>query len=281
MTLEGSVAIVTGAGTAGDGIGVGKAISVVLARAGAKLVLTDVDEQRVRETEALVRAEGAEALVCIGSVADPADCAAVVAEAVTTFGTVDVLVNNAAVSVPGTVESIGDDDWSRVLGIGLMGPVHMSRHAIPVMRAAGKGAIVNISSIAGSRGLVTAAYASTKGALEALTRDMAVAHGRDGIRVNAVAPGHVTTPRVTAGVNMASADAAMRTNQGLRMAASPLGTEGTAWDVAWAVEFLASDRARWITGVTLPVDAGVLATTYMSMAPIITREQQGSIGAGS
>ncbi len=271
-TLDGRVAIVTGAGTAGAGVGVGKAISVVLAQQGARLVLADVDEERVGETEALVAKEGAETVVCVGSVADGDDCRAVVTRAVDTFGAVDILVNNAAASVPGTVESLTDGDWSLVLGVSLMGTVLMARHAVPVMRTARGGSIVNISSICSSRGLVTAAYSAAKGGLEALTRDMAVAHGRDGIRVNAIAPGHLNTPRVTA-VSHGTVDQNVRTDQALRNAASPLGTEGTAWDVAWAVEYLVSDRARWVTGVTLPVDGGVLATTYLSMEPTIRRER--------
>ena len=265
------MAIVTGAGSVGDGIGVGKAISAVLAEHGARLVLVDIDVSRVRETERLVKEKGAEAVVCIGSVANPDDCEAVVKQAVDAFGTVNVLVNNAAASVPGTVETLTNDDWDLVIGVGLMGAVFMSRHAVPVMRAAGGGSIVNISSICSTRGLVTAAYSSMKGGLEALTRDMTVAHGRDGIRINAIAPGHLNTPRVSA-VSKGTDDQKIRTNQALRNAACPLGTEGTAWDVAWAAEFLTSERSRWITGVTLPVDGGVLATSYLSMEPIIRSE---------
>jgi NAD(P)-dependent dehydrogenase (short-subunit alcohol dehydrogenase family) len=270
MTLKDRVAIVTGAGTVGPGIGVGKATSVVLGRQGVKLVLLDVDRDRVAETEALVKSEGGTAVVCLGSVASPEDCRATVGLALETFGTVDILVNNAAASIPGTVLSLGDGDWETVLGVTLMGAVLMSRSAIPVMQSAGRGVIVNISSIASSRGYVHAAYAAAKGGLEALTRDMAVAHGRDGIRVNAIQPGHLNTPRV-----MAIGDAAGDRTQdlSLRTAASPLGTEGTAWDVAWAVDYLVSDRARWVTGVTLPVDGGVMCTSYLSMESIIRRER--------
>ncbi|MBO0729695.1 MAG: SDR family oxidoreductase [Acidimicrobiaceae bacterium] len=263
------MAIVTGAGTVGPGVGVGKATSVVLAQQGARLVLMDVDADRAHETEALVKAEGVECLVCLGSVADPKDCEAAVSNAIDVFGTVDILVNNAATSIPGTVVSLSDADWDDVVSVNLMGAVRMSRFTVPVMQAAGRGAIVNISSIASSRHYVHAAYASAKAGLEALTRDMAVAHGRDGVRVNAIQPGHINTPRV-----VALGEAAKRQqDQALRTAASPLGTEGTAWDVAWAVEYLVSDRARWVTGVTLPVDGGVLCTSYMSMEPIIRRER--------
>ncbi len=270
MTLKDRVAIITGAGTIGPGVGVGKATSVVLAEQGVKLVLMDIDQARVADTEALVADQGGEAVVCVGNVASAEDCGAAVTLAVTAFGTVDILVNNAAASIPGTVVTLGDDDWAKVLGTTLMGAVLMARYAVPVMRSNGRGAIVNISSIASSRGYVHAAYASAKGGLEALTRDMAVAHGRDGIRVNAVQPGHLNTPRVSA---IGDATEGRGQDQDLRTAASPLGTEGTAWDVAWAVEYLVSDRARWVTGVTLPVDGGVMCTSYMSMQGIISRER--------
>lgn len=272
MSVENRVAIVTGAGTLGSGVGVGKAISVALAQQGAHLVLVDMDEERVRETEDLVEREGAKALVVLGDISDSADCQGIVDQAVKAFGTVDILVNNAAASIPGTVVSLTDDDWAQVLGVILMGSVRMSRHAVPVMQAQGRGSIVNISSIASTISMRTAAYGSAKGALEALTRDMAVAHGRDGIRVNAVVPGYLNTPRVTR-VSQGTQAQQVMTNQELRKAAGPLGIEGTAWDVAWAVEFLASDRARFITGVSLPVDGGVLATSYLSMEPIIRQER--------
>lgn len=274
-SLEGKVAIVTGAGTIGPGVGVGKAVSVVLARQGAKLVLVDIDANRLGESEKLVAGEGAECVAHVGSVGDAAACSAAVELAVESFGTVDVLVNSAATSIPGTVVSLTDEDWGKVLGVTLMGAVLMSRHAVPIMQEGGGGSIVNISSIASTRGYVHAAYASAKGGLEALTRDMAVAHGRDGIRVNAIVPGHLNTPRVSA-IGDAAED--RKQDQALRTAASPLGTEGTAWDVAWATEYLVSDRARWVTGVTLPVDGGVLCTSYMSMQPILARKV---IGGGS
>lgn len=271
-SLENRVAIVTGAGTFGDGVGVGKAISVVLARSKANLVLVDIDEKRVQETEKLVADEGAAASVAIGDISDPADCERIVQQTVSAFGTVDILVNNAAASIPGTVLNLRDEDWDKVLGVSLMGAVRMARYAVPVMQGQGRGSIINISSIASTISMRTAAYASAKGALEALTRDMAVSHGRDGIRVNAILPGYLNTPRVKR-VSQGTKAQQVLTDQSLRNAAGPLGIEGNAWDIAWAVEYLASDRARFVTGVSLPVDGGVLATSYMSMAPVIAMER--------
>jgi NAD(P)-dependent dehydrogenase (short-subunit alcohol dehydrogenase family) len=270
-SLAGQVAVVAGAGSSGPGVGVGKAISVVLAQQGARLLLVDVSAEFVAETAAMVSEAGAEAAVYIGDLADPEACEGAIRRAVDEFGTVDVVINNAAISGRGTVVSLTEAHWQEVLSVTLMGAVHMSRYAVPVMQAGGGGSIVNISSICGSRGYGQAAYAAAKGGLEALTRDMAVAHGRDGIRVNAVVPGHISTPRVAptpgAAQGLRPGDLTTRT------AASPLGTEGTAWDVAWAVEFLASPRSRWITGVSLPVDGGVLATSYISMQMILADER--------
>jgi NAD(P)-dependent dehydrogenase (short-subunit alcohol dehydrogenase family) len=271
LSLAGKVAIVAGAGSSGPGVGVGKAVSLVLARQGARLVLVDIDADFVAETAALVSEAGGEAAVHLGDLAAPDACAAAVQRAVEDFGTVDVVVNNAAISGRGTVVSLTVADWHRVLDVTLMGAVHMSRYAVPVMQAGGGGSIINVSSICGWRGYGQAAYAAAKGGLEALTRDMAVAYGRAGIRVNSVVPGHISTPRVAP---VPGAEAGLRPGDlATRTAASPLGTEGTAWDVAWAVEFLASDRSRWITGVSLPIDGGVLATSYISMQMIIAEEQ--------
>jgi NAD(P)-dependent dehydrogenase (short-subunit alcohol dehydrogenase family) len=132
------------------------------------------------------------------------------------------------------------------------------------MAAKGGGAIVNIGSIAAFRGTGNVAYSAAKGAVHALTVDMAYSHGRQGIRVNAIAPGHITTPLMFSNLGVTP-----ETEYRQRMAAasSLLGTEGTGWDVGWAAAFLASDEARWITGITLPVDGGVMAVTPFLMAP--------------
>jgi NAD(P)-dependent dehydrogenase (short-subunit alcohol dehydrogenase family) len=147
-----------------------------------------------------------------------------------------------------------------VLDVNLKSMMLTSKYAIPEMLEGGGGAIVNISSIAGLRagsGGASIPYAVSKGGVIALTTQMAVHHGRDNIRVNCIAPGHIYTPMVAAGM--------AEEMRHLRRRAGPLGTEGTAWDIGWAAVFLASDEARWITGVVLPVDAGLLATTPLSM----------------
>jgi NAD(P)-dependent dehydrogenase (short-subunit alcohol dehydrogenase family) len=241
----------------------GRASAIVLAREGAHVLVVDIQADRAEETRAMIADEGGSAEVFVGDLTVDADCAAMVAAAVSTFGTVDVLVNNIATAQRGTVVDTTEADWDRVLSTSLRTTVLCSKHAVPVMAAKGDGAVVNIGSIAAFRGTGNVAYSAAKGAVHALTVDMAFAHGRQGIRVNAVAPGHITTPLMFSNLGVTP-----ETEHRQRMAAAStlLGTEGTGWDVGWAVAFLASDEARWITGVTLPVDGGVMAVTPLLMA---------------
>jgi NAD(P)-dependent dehydrogenase (short-subunit alcohol dehydrogenase family) len=258
--LEGKVAIVTGAGSSGPGIGTGKATSVLFAREGAKVLLVDRVATNAEATLAAIRDEGGDASVCVADVINTADCQGMVDTARARYERLDILVNNVGILGPGSVVDVKEDDWERVLDVNLKSMMLSSKYAIPAMIEGGGGAIVNISSIAGLRagsGGASLPYAVSKGGVIALTTQMAVHHGRDNIRVNGIAPGHIYTPMVAAGMTEEMRD--------LRRRAGPLGTEGTAWDIAWAAVFLASDEARWITGVVLPVDAGLLATTPLAM----------------
>ncbi|WP_426574475.1 SDR family NAD(P)-dependent oxidoreductase [Aquihabitans sp. McL0605] len=262
--VEGKVAIVTGAGsTPGAGIGTGKATAVQLAREGASVLLADLHPERAEETLAMIEAEGGTAKVFAADVTSAADCEAMVNAAVDAFGTLDILVNNVGLPKLGTVVDTTEEEWDRSLAINVRSAFLASKYAVPVMTAKGAGSIVMISSISALRGDGTLAYSAAKGALLAMTVDMAYSHGRDGIRVNAIAPGHITTPMVMSVSNPASFEFmnAMRSEAGL------LGTPGDGWDVAWAATFLASDEARWITGATLPVESGVLSVTPLLMAP--------------
>lgn len=262
--LEGKVAIVTGAGsTPGPGVGTGKASAVVLAREGAKVVLVDLFAERAEETRQLIEQEGGEAIVVQADATEASECEAMVARAVEAFGTVDVLVNNIGRAVVGTVVDLTEEQWDQALDINLRTTFLASKYTVPVMADNGGGSIVNIASISALRGDGTAAYSAAKGGMLALTVDMAYSHGRQGIRVNAIAPGHITTPMVhsvSAPGPQAEFMDRMRNEAGL------LGTPGDGWDVGWATAFLASDEARWITGVTLPVDSGVLSVAPLLMA---------------
>ena len=263
--VEGKVAIVTGAGsTPGPGVGTGKATAVVLAREGASVLLVDLHPERAEETRELIASEGGRAEVFGADVTQIAQCEAMVAAAGEAFGPVDILVNNIGLASLGTVVDLSEEAWDRALDVNLRTAFLASKFAVPVMAENGGGAIVNISSISALRGDGTIAYSAAKGGLIAMTIDMAYSHGRQGIRVNAIAPGHITTPMVLS-VSAPGPRAEYMTM--LRSEAGLLGTPGTGWDVAWAAAFLASDEARWITGVVLPVESGVLSVTPLMMAP--------------
>lgn len=259
--LTGQVAIVTGAGAASDGIGNGRASAIRLAEAGAQVVLVEIAEERARATQEMIEAAGGVSVIEVADVSDPSDVTRLVDATVSRWGRVDVLVNNVGIAGPaGTVETVDIDAWTRCFTVNVTSMVLTSRSVIPHMKALGRGAIVNMSSVAGLRGLSpAAAYSTTKGAVVALSQSMALAHGRDGIRVNVVAPGLVHTPMVSEGVDEAG--------RARRAAAGVLGTEGTAWDVADAVAFLAGPAARWITGTVLAVDGGLVGTTISTDLP--------------
>jgi NAD(P)-dependent dehydrogenase (short-subunit alcohol dehydrogenase family) len=263
--LEGKVAIVTGAGsTPGPGIGTGKATAVVLAREGASVLLVDLYPERAAETLEMIEAEDGKAQVFAADVTKAGPCEEMVATAVAAFGGLDILVNNVGRASLGTVVDTTEEAWDQAFAINLRSAFLASKYAVPAIASRGGGSIVNIASISALRGDGTVAYSAAKGGLIAMTVDMAYSHGRQGIRVNAIAPGHITTPMVMS-VSQPGPRAdfmnAMRSEAGL------LGTPGDGWDVGWAAAFLASDEARWITGATLPVESGVLSVTPLMMAP--------------
>lgn len=251
--LEGKVAIVTGAGSSGEGIGNGRAAAIVFAREGARVLLVDRNRAAAEETAAMIGKEGGTCAIFEADVTRSDDCKAMVAEAVQRWQKLDILQNNVGIGSAGTVVDIEEAAWERVMRVNVTGMMLAAKHAIPAMAAGGGGAIVNISSIAAWRPFRLTPYAASKGAVEALTRGLAADHARDGIRVNCIEPGPVYTPMVAA----AGMSDDLRER---RRRASPLGIEGTAWDIANASLFLVSDEARYITGVVLPVDGGVLLT---------------------
>ncbi len=257
--LEGKVAVVTGAGSGATGVGTGQAISTLFAREGANVLLVDRDAARAADTLRQIESEGGVASVFTADVTKSAECKAMAEAAVARYGGLHVLVNNVGILGKGTVVTVDEDEWDQVLIVNLKSMVLTSKHAVPVMAAAGGGSIINISSISALRSIGitgTVPYTVSKGGAITLTTSMAVQHGRQGVRVNCIAPGFLYTPMVAGTMTPEGRDA--------RRKASPLGTEGTAWDVAWACVYLASDEARWVTGAVLPVDGGTLCTTALS-----------------
>jgi NAD(P)-dependent dehydrogenase (short-subunit alcohol dehydrogenase family) len=247
--LAGKVAIVTGGGAAGDGIGNGRASAILLSRAGTRVVVVDRDVALAKRTVEMIEAGGGEALAFQADVTRASDCAAMVEAALDRFGHLDFLDNNVGIGSRGSVVDETEESWRRLMTVNIDSMFLAAKHAIPAMRRAGGGAIVNVSSISALRPRGLTAYSVSKGAVIALTRAMAVDHGPEGIRVNCVAPGPVYTPMVyQRGMSSASRDR--------RRKASALGIEGTGWDIGHAVRFLLSDFARYITGHTLVVDGG-------------------------
>ena len=252
--FQGKVAIVAGGGANEDGIGNGRAAAILLARTGARIVVVDKTLPLAQRTVEMIEAEGGKAVAIATDVTDERQCQAMVEETLNRMGRLDFLDNNVGIVSTKNVVDETAEYWRRVMQVNVEAMFLTAKFAIPAMiNSAGGGAIVNVSSISALRPRGLTAYSTSKGAVIALTQAMAVDHGKDGIRVNCVAPGAVFTPMVyTIGM---SAQARER-----RRKASLLGIEGTGWDIGNAVRFLLSDRARFITGHTLVVDGG---TTLM------------------
>lgn len=267
--LANKVTIVTGAGTRGEVAGTGQAIATVFARHGAKVWIVDRDIDLAEATLATIRAEGGEGAVFQADVTQEAQCKAAVAAVIATDGQLDILVNNVGSTGEGKVTEVEDEYWQRAIDVNLKSAVLMSKHAIPQMGAnRGQqytGAIVNIASIDGIQTGMrpNVPYSVAKGGLITLTKSMAVHHGREQIRVNCIAPGHIYGAFVT----FLTAE-----QREQRRKIAPLGTEGTAWDVAQTALFLASEDARWVSGVVIPVDGGLLAGTAMALVGNLLEE---------
>lgn len=238
--------------------GTGQATAILFARHGAKVLLVDLEIDRARATQAAIQAEGGEAAVFQADVTQDGQCKAMVDACLECYGALHILFNNVGAAGSGMVTEVDEETWNRALNVNLKGAVLASKYAVPAIADAGGGSIIHVSSIDGIRAGMSRniPYGVAKGGLITLTRAMAVHHGRQKIRVNCIAPGHLHAPFV------AHISAELRER---RRKAGPLGTEGNAWDVAWAAVFLASDESRWISGVVLPIDAGLLAATPLSV----------------
>jgi len=254
--LQGKVAIVTGAGSGGPdaGVGIGQAIATVLAREGASVVLMDRDESRAQATLDSLAEHPGTGEVVVGDVTDAASCAAVVAAAVERFGGLDILVNNAAISVHSPLVDTTEELYDRILTINLKGTFLATRAAVPALIERGGGSIVNIGSTASIRdaGPAHAAYTASKGGQLGMMVDVAGEHGRNNIRVNSVLPGIIASPMQE---SLGSVSDEIKASLNL------LGRMGSVWDIAHAVLWLCTDEASYITGVALPVDGGATIGT--------------------
>jgi NAD(P)-dependent dehydrogenase (short-subunit alcohol dehydrogenase family) len=250
--LAGKVAIVTGAGSRGAGVGNGKAAAILFAREGANVLCVDFVKERADETVGLIVAEGGEAAAYAADVTRADECAAMVDEAINRWGALDVLHNNVGIESRKDLLDTSEDEWDRVMEVDLKSMFLATKAAAPQMIRRSRGSIICVSSVAAMRGYRRTAYAAAKAGVIGFVRSVAAQLGPSGVRVNAIAPGTVWTPMV------ADLGEVMRER---RRTASPLGTEGTGWDVGWAAVYLASEESRWVTGQTLVVDAGLTLTT--------------------
>jgi NAD(P)-dependent dehydrogenase (short-subunit alcohol dehydrogenase family) len=256
--LEGKVALVMGAGSIGPGWGNGKAVAVLFAREGAKVMACDVNRDAAEETKGIIEGEGGDCRVAVCDVANAKQVAATVDACLSAYGRIDVLHNNVGIASLGGPVELDEAEWDRVNDVNLKSVYLTCKYTLPHMERAGRGAIVNIASIAGIRwiGVPYIAYSTTKGAVIQFTRAVALQYARKGIRANAILPGLMNTPMVHAGL-VGVYGGSVEEMVKRRDAQCPMGHMGDAWDVARAALFLASDEARYITGAELVVDGGL------------------------
>jgi len=252
--LQGKVAVVTGAAPRGEGVGNGMACAILFAREGAKVVLVNRDKARAEALQQQIAREGGEASVFIGDVTKAEAAEAMAKFTMDRYGRFDVLHNNVGIGSPGTAETVKLEDWHKVLDANLTSSLLCSKFAIPEMRQGGGGSIIMVSSILGAIGLSgntggSVAYATAKAGLFGLTYSIAADYVTENIRCNCIIIGSVHTPMVA----HMGADARERRRQMV-----PMQTEGTAWDIAHGAVYLASDEARWVTGVQFPIDGGLI-----------------------
>jgi len=256
--LAGKVAIIVGAGqTPGDTIGNGRATAVLFAREGARVLAADCDAEAVAETLVQIEVEGGEAAAFVADVTCEDECAALVARALDNWGRIDVLHNNVGIGTGDTgPEHVDEAAWDRILATNLKSVVLPCKQVLPIFREQRSGVITNVSSAAAVCSTPTVAYKASKAGINAYTQSLAIAYAEHGVRVNAIMPGLMNTPMAIEGISRALAMPKQDLIQ-RRDALVPLRHKmGTAWDVAHAALFLASDEAGFITGIALPVDGG-------------------------
>jgi NAD(P)-dependent dehydrogenase (short-subunit alcohol dehydrogenase family) len=258
--LKGKTAIVTGAGVIGPGVGNGRASAIVYAREGARVMAVDLNGESAEETRRLISEEGGECLAFRADVTRASDCQAMVEKCIQTFGQIDILHNNVGIVEPGGPVEASEESWDRVMNVNLKSMFLTCKYVLPHMERRRYGSIVNISSIAAIIVPYPAvSYTASKAGVVALTRDIAIQYAAKGIRANAILPGYLNTPMVTASLTQTfGGDVAEMIRK--RDDLCPTGKQGESWDVAYAALFLASDEAKYVTGTTLVVDGGITAT---------------------
>ncbi|MBM3568033.1 MAG: SDR family oxidoreductase [Alphaproteobacteria bacterium] len=257
--LAGKTAIVIGAGAIGPGWGNGKATAVLFAREGASVLCVDINPRAAEETCAIVAREGGTAAPFAADWTVSARVEAMAAECLARFGRIDVLHNNVGIVEVGGPVELDEARWDRLIDVNLKGMYLACRHVLPTMQRQGKGAIVNVSSLAAYRspGYPCASYMASKAAVLGLTRSVALQYAAQGIRCNAILPGLLNTPMVHAALKDTYGPGGIEAMVATRDKVSPTGKMGDAWDVAYAALYLASDEAKYVNGAELAVDGGL------------------------
>lgn len=258
--MKDKVVLVTGAGSSGEGWGNGKAAAVLYAREGAKIFAVDRRIQAAQETQSIIRGEGGECEAYAADVSSSEEVAGMVNACIQAFGRIDVLHNNVGIVETGGPVEMSEESWERVIRVNQTSVFLTCKHVLPHMEAQGRGAIVNIGSIAGIRwiGFPYLAYSAAKAAMIAMTTNIAVQYAPKGIRANCVLPGLMNTPLIREPLkNQYGGKVDDMISQ--RDKQSPTGKMGDAWDTAYAALYLASDEARYVTGASLVVDGGISA----------------------
>jgi NAD(P)-dependent dehydrogenase (short-subunit alcohol dehydrogenase family) len=270
--MQDKVVMITGAGSVGEGWGNGKASAVLYAREGAKVFAVDIRRSAAEETQSTIRDEGGVCEVGEADVSMNIDVERAVRSCVASFGRIDILHNNVGVLSAGGPVELEEKEWDRVVAVNQKSMFLTCKHVIPYMLKQGNGAIVNVSSLGAIRwiGVPYIAYATSKGAVISFTRSIALQYARERIRANCVLPGLMDTPMIREplkGRSRAERDRVIES----RHAASPTGKMGTAWDVAYAALYLASDEARYVTGTEIVVDGGLSVRAVSD--PVLPTEQ--------
>ncbi len=259
--LEGKVAIIMGGGqTPGDTIGNGRATAILFAREGAKVLVVDRRLDSAKETALMIEGEGGSAMAVEADATSDSACAALVKDCLDTHGQIDILHNNVGIGgADAGPAHIEEASWDLILSVNLKSVIFPCKAVLPAMRKQQSGAIINISSIAAVCPTGTVAYKTSKAGINAYTQSLAIGNAKYGIRANVIMPGLIETPMAIEGISKGlgiDKQELIRT----RNEQVPLrGKMGSAWDIAHAALFLASDEASFITGVVLPVDGGQTA----------------------
>ena len=259
--LADKVALVVGAGSSGPGWGNGKTAAVLFAREGARVLCVDINLEAAEETAAIIAGEAGQAAAQQADVSRADQVEAMAARCLELYGRIDVLHNNVGiVEVGGPVEA-SEESWDRVMAVNLKSMFLTCKHVLPVMERQGRGAIVNVASVAGIRwlGVPYISYAASKAGVIQFTRSIALQYAAKGVRANTILPGLMNTPMIVAPLTDAYAEGDVEEMIAIRDAQCPMGHMGDAWDVAQAALFLASDEAKYITATVLVVDGGLTA----------------------